>query len=124
MKYGLKITQTAGGESNISLAEAEGVKVDGGMLFTYRYDGADYRLTLTEDKISHTRLGEVCLQMNFERGKATVCTLSDGANRGSFRIFTDLLRVQFNGACATAECVFSDCAGGEATRITVLATPL
>ena len=124
MKYSLKITQTAGGESNVSLAEADGVRVDGGMLFTYRYDGADYRLTLTEEKMSHSRLGEVCLEMNFERGKPTVCTLSDGANRGSFRIFTDRLRVQFNGACAKAECVFSDGTGGDATHITVIAIPL
>lgn len=124
MKYSLKITQEANGESNISFAEAEGRAVAGGVEFTYDYDGAKYRLLLSEDKMTHIRLGDVSLEMHFEEGKSSVCRLSDGMNRGSFCIFTDKLSVQFNGERITAECSFSDGAGGEVTQISVIATAI
>lgn len=124
MKYSLKIAQEAGGESNLSFAQAEGKAMAGGVEFTYNFDGAEYRLLLLEDKMTHIRLGEVSLEMNFERGKRSVCKLSDGNNKGGFCIFTDRLSVQFNGTTVTAECEFSDGEGGEVTRITVFATPV
>ena len=125
MKYSLKITQDADGESNISFAEADGaVAKDGSAEFTYNFDGAEYRLLLSRDKMTHIRLGGIWLEMNFERGKKSVCRLSDGSNAGSFCIFTDVLCVQFNGAVVTAECTFSDGADGGDTRISVLATPV
>ena len=122
MKYSLKISQEAGGESNISFAEAEGRPTsDGGVEFFYDFDGAEYRLLLLKDKMTHTRLGDVSLEMNFVRGERSVCRISDGSNHGSFSIFTDELSVQFNGESVNCECVFSDGAGGEVTRIAVLA---
>ena len=121
MKYSLKITQETGGESNVSLAEAEGKAVAGGVDFTYNFDGAEYRLLLTKDKMTHIRKGEIFLEMNFEMGKTTSCRISDGRNGGGFCIFTERLSVQFNGARILAECEFDDGADGEVTRITVLA---
>ena len=121
MKYSLKITQEAGGESNISLAEAEGRAVSGGVEFFYNFDGAEYRLLLLKGRMAHTRFGDVSLEMNFKRGKSSVCKISDGGNHGGFCIFTDELSVQFNGESVACECVFSDGAGGEVTRISVLA---
>ena len=121
MKYSLEIIQSADGEKSVVAVDAEGVFENGVLSLEYCFDGARYALKISERAMEQTRTGNINLQMAFVAGERTECRISDGQNGGSFSVFTEQYNARFEGDNCTADCAFSDGAGGEVTRISVTA---
>ncbi|MDE6075657.1 MAG: DUF1934 domain-containing protein [Clostridia bacterium] len=121
MKYTLEIIQSADGDKSVVAVDAEGALEDGVLSLEYCFDGAHYALKISERAMEQTRTGDINLQMVFFAGERTECRVSDGQNGGSFLIYTEEYSARFEGGVCTADCAFSDGAGGESTRISVTA---
>ena len=121
MKYTLEIIQSADGDKSVVAVDAEGVFEGGVLSLEYCFDGAHYALKISERAMEQTRTGDINLQMVFFAGERTECRVSDGQNGGSFLIYTEEYSARFEGGVCTADCAFSDGAGGESTRISVTA---
>ncbi len=122
MLYVLRITRKSGAGNSRTEAKSEGEFKDGALVLNYSSDGADNALTLTQNKITHERFGEIGLKMEFDLSQPTICTVSGCGSQGGFKIFTHELKVKLSASGSRARCVYSD-EDGERTQISISVSP-
>ncbi len=121
MKYGLEINSVTCGETSAVAVDAEGAMEDGVLNLAYRFDGADYTLTIDGAGITHERKGGVNIFMRLTEGSRSFCRINDENGEGVMEIETSGIYVTFDGLSCKAECLYRYRGEEEEIRLTVFA---
>lgn len=122
MLYALRITRKSDAGNSRTEAKAEGRFEGGALILNYSSDGADNVLTLSANKITHERFGEIALKMEFDPSQPTSCRICGCGSQGGFEIITHELKVKLSLSGSRAKCVYSG-GDGERTQISISVSP-
>lgn len=123
MRYVLHITRKSDSDGSETAVDADGRFEGGALILDYLSDGAENRLILSNDKMTHERFGEIGLKMEFDPTRSTLCAVNGCGLRGGFYVTTHLLKVKLSASGSRARCVYSG-DDGVRTQITVSVRPL
>ena len=91
------IRSESGGEKSEFVSNGTATLTPNGISFSYLLENDKCSLEISGAKVIQKRAGFQPLEIVFEKGKTTLCTIGSGAFEGSFEIFTHQLNF-INGA--------------------------
>ena len=110
MRYHLKIedcsAQDIRGECLSVIAEGDYSQDK--LRLRYSYDGADYELLVSGDKVESLRSGDTEINLIFIKGKTTCAQIKGGGTVGSFTIFTHELSILLTANGCKVKLKYSD----------------
>lgn len=120
MRVKLSILSRGNGWTN-RVEECAELQSDGTYtVITYRYDGDDFVLRMSDDGLEHVRTGAVRLRLSLRRGESALCEVGDGSSFGGYTVTCKTYSYMAKAKGVRAEASYT-AADGETVRLKILA---